>query len=216
MNGSLPTSSTSAAFPPSNGFDENSLSNLNPDDHNNMQHHFGRTGLGAVKFGSQLSKIESEMYTDNFFDDPYAPQSQNVDQLQFPDTTTTIPNLYNVTEFNPSDNYASSNPSNYDVNNNSDVITNGGNNHRNNNNNDTIYPSYSNENKITINDNSININGNTVGNENHPNITSTSSVQLPGNSEIPNLYNVQDILSDSAFDDFIPTLTDNTKDQNNI
>ena len=66
MNGSLPTSSTSAAFPPSNGFDENSLSNLNPDDHNNMQHHFGRTGLGAVKFGSQLSKIESEMYTDNF------------------------------------------------------------------------------------------------------------------------------------------------------
>ena len=105
---------------------------------------------------------------------------------------------------------------NYDVNNNSDVITNGGNNHRNNNNNDTIYPSYSNENKITINDNSININGNTVGNENHPNITSTSSVQLPGNSEIPNLYNVQDILSDSAFDDFIPTLTDNTKDQNNI
>ncbi|KHC74646.1 hypothetical protein MGI_01316 [Candida albicans P75016] len=217
MNGSLPTSSTSAAFPPSNGFDENSLSNLNPDDHNNMQHHFGRTGLGAVKFGSQLSKIESEMYTDNFFDDPYAPQSQNVDQLQFPDTTTTIPNLYNVTEFNPSDNYASSNPSNYDVNNNSDVITNGGNNHRNNNNNnDTIYPSYSNENKITINDNSININGNTVGNENHPNITSTSSVQLPGNSEIPNLYNVQDILSDSAFDDFIPTLTDNTKDQSNI
>lgn len=66
MNGSLPTSFTSAAFPPSNGFDENSLSNLNPDDHNNMQHHFGRTGLGAVKFGSQLSKIESEMYTDNF------------------------------------------------------------------------------------------------------------------------------------------------------
>ena len=38
----------------------------------------------------------------------------------------------------------------------------------------------------------------------------------PSNSEIPNLYNVQDILSDSAFDDFIPTLTDNTKDQNNI
>lgn len=206
LNGSLPTSSTSAAFPPSNGFDENNLTNINADDHNNMQHHFGRTGLGAAKFGSQLSKIESEMYTDNFFDDP---QSQNVDQLQFPESTA-IPNLYNVAEFNGSDNYASSNPSNYDVNNNSDVITNGTNME---NNNDLNYQHYNNEIKTNIKDNG----SSAVGNLSQDRVISTS-LQLPDTADIvvPNLYNVQDILSDSAFDDFIPTLAGNNKDQSNI
>ncbi|RCK64215.1 hypothetical protein Cantr_10753 [Candida viswanathii] len=47
LNGSLPTSSTSAAYPPSNGFDEHSAANGSNDDHN-MHHHFGRTGLGQT------------------------------------------------------------------------------------------------------------------------------------------------------------------------
>ncbi|KAL6450928.1 CRF1 Copper resistance protein CRF1 [Candida maltosa Xu316] len=106
LNGSLPTSSTSAAYPPSNGFDESNLSTNSNDDHN-MQHHFGRTGLGSSKFGTQLSKIESEMYTDNFFDDPYSSNGQ-------PDISgeSSIPNLYNVPESNGSTTFNDNNNNN--------------------------------------------------------------------------------------------------------
>ena len=81
LNGGIPSSANSTAFPPS-GADENNFTGTEPnDDHNTMNHHFGKTGLGAGKFGSQLSKIESEMYTDTFFDEncnePFSDEAMN-------------------------------------------------------------------------------------------------------------------------------------------
>ena len=69
INGGVPSSSTSTAYPPSSIDEFNYTGTENSEEQNTMHHHFGKTGLGASKFGSQLSKIESEMYTESFFDE---------------------------------------------------------------------------------------------------------------------------------------------------
>ncbi|CAI5757140.1 unnamed protein product [Candida verbasci] len=113
-NGNLPASSNSAAFPPSNTFDEMQNNSGNVSDDGSMHLHFGRTGLGSQKFGSQLSKIESEMYTENFFDDQLAnnqqqqqqqhqqhQQQQQQQQQQPPSlsTSSSIPNFYETNTY---------------------------------------------------------------------------------------------------------------------
>ncbi|KAI5970884.1 CUP2 [Candida margitis] len=69
INGGIPSSATSTAYPPSVNDEQNFAGLEQYEENNTMHHHFGKTGLGANKFGSQLSKIESEMYTDTFFDE---------------------------------------------------------------------------------------------------------------------------------------------------
>ncbi|KAI5949764.1 HAA1 [Candida theae] len=115
-NGGVPLSSTSTAYPPSGtGTDEfNYIGTDHNEEHNNsntMHHHFGKTGLGSSKFGSQLSKIESEMYTDSFLDEngfeQYGSEGLNYGDLgeygndmqqrpSLPDALSTHPNFYPV------------------------------------------------------------------------------------------------------------------------
>lgn len=188
INGGLPTSSSnSAAYPPSGVDDGTSVSN-SQDDHS-MHHHFGRTGLGANKFGSQLSKIESEMYADNFFDDPYISQLDGNDPPEL-SVTSSINNLYNVQE-------ASYGSGTFNlINDNNVSMLNG--------NGNSI-------NKSNSNDVNANLNGNYNNDiydiNNNAAATTTAALGLTNpftNGSIPNMYDVQDIISESPFDFFLP------------
>lgn len=94
--GSFPTSS---AYPPSNPFHDFSQPQSATSEDNLHTHHFGRTGLGSGNIGTQLSKIESELYTENFFDEPIENNGQN--QLS---ASSSIPNFYSVGTGNNSNN----------------------------------------------------------------------------------------------------------------
>lgn len=107
INGGIPSSATSTAYPPS-GTDENIITSTEQcEEHNTMHHHFGKTGLGAGKFGSQLSKIESEMYTDTFFDEAmnYEQGDINMQQErpQLSDVLSTPADFYPVSNGNNSE-----------------------------------------------------------------------------------------------------------------
>lgn len=204
LNGSLPTSSTSAAYPPSNGLDESNLTNNSQDDHS-MQHHFGRSGLGSNKFGSQLSKIESEMYTDNFFDDPYGSQLENNEPPEL-SVSSSVNNLYNVPEatygsgtFNLINDY-------------SVPVMNGDCNGNSNSNGKSI-------NNVMTNDADNILNGN-FSNDVYNNNMNMAALGLSNpfaTGLTPNLYEVQDIINESPFDYFIPNnlQTNNNNNQEN-
>ncbi|KAI3402959.2 HAA1 [Candida oxycetoniae] len=103
LNGGVPLVSNSTAYPPSGGIDELGASNLNCDEHGSNGHHqFGKTGLGSNKFGSQLSKIESQMYTDSFDQALEQPSFKNEDKCgenqRVLSSSSSIPNFYNVNE----------------------------------------------------------------------------------------------------------------------
>ncbi|CAK9436848.1 uncharacterized protein LODBEIA_P13700 [Lodderomyces beijingensis] len=105
-NGGFPLPSNSAAFPPSNGIDETAQPHASYEDNLGHPSHFSRSASGANKFGSQLSKIESEMYTETFPDDALNGQYDDVlHQLNYENpgpmqrnmsSSSSIPNFYNV------------------------------------------------------------------------------------------------------------------------
>ncbi|EGW32590.1 uncharacterized protein SPAPADRAFT_61659 [Spathaspora passalidarum NRRL Y-27907] len=96
ISGSLPMSSTSAAFPPSDAFNN---SNSNDDNFGHHSHHFGRTGLGSTSnIGTQLTKIESELYTESFFDENM--DSVNINQPNL-SASSSVPNFYGVQDSAP-------------------------------------------------------------------------------------------------------------------
>ena len=170
-----------------------------------MQHHFGRSGLGSNKFGSQLSKIESEMYTDNFFDDPYGSQLENNEPPEL-SVSSSVNNLYNVPEatygsgtFNLINDY-------------SVPVMNGDCNGNSNSNGKSI-------NNVMTNDADNILNGN-FSNDVYNNNMNMAALGLSNpfaTGLTPNLYEVQDIINESPFDYFIPNnlQTNNNNNQEN-
>ncbi|KAG7661792.1 HAA1 [[Candida] subhashii] len=83
---------TSSAYPPSNPFHDSTQPQSATSEENPHTHHFGRTGLGSSNIGTQLSKIESELYTESFFDEAI----ENNNGQQQLSASSSIPNFYSV------------------------------------------------------------------------------------------------------------------------